>query len=470
MMNSLPDRNIPLDSPRINEMNDFLNMLLSIAKQNSILLTGNVVYHLLCNCCIKKNDQNKKQEIEKLFDTWIGSFKNVKGINVFRTDTWEYFCQFTNKSNLIEDGYIKLYIPIDYEHLSRGVSELFEYMASLGMVHASKVSKELRSDNVVVRFSSTDVENMYRIIEFCNNNLYIKSGMNKTNPFVPNYKGIGVMYDDGGFSYNFEMANALATFINRNLHKQSVSVDDFNVEFDSLFKTNSNYENIKEAYSKAIGFNKNLFQKNDVSLGNNSKEFIFRKAILATYSKYGIEQVKFAISKVINSENYNSFTSGGGDLRYQLKNNVNGKEMYNIMYDVVSKKIGISDEISLDVLIDKYISITLATSLISSLYTICNATLQKYGPEQLKVALRDFYRSGVTNRFTRYSLNPNDTTNYRDMLDNFDRNVLMDTIINSLYLNGEIVEYKDADDFITSYVNYMVNGKKLNNVKSSSGR
>lgn len=88
----------------------------------------------------------------------------------------------------------------------------------------------------------------------------------------------------------------------------------------------------------------------------------------------------------------------------------------------------------------------------------------------MKVALRDFYRSGVTNRFTRYSLNPNDTTNYRDMLDNFDRNVLMDTIINSLYLNGEIVEYKDADDFITSYVNYMVNGKKLNNVKSSSGR
>ena len=46
-MNSLPNTGISLDSPRINEMNDFLNMMLSIAKQYNTKLSTDVVYYLL---------------------------------------------------------------------------------------------------------------------------------------------------------------------------------------------------------------------------------------------------------------------------------------------------------------------------------------------------------------------------------------------------------------------------------------
>lgn len=467
-MSNSYDKNISLDSPRVDEINNFLNMMLRIAKENNTLLSSDDVYYFLCRCSIKKSDRNKKQEIEKLFYTWIERFKNTHGINVFRSEDWKYFCQFTNNSRLINGRDIKLYIPMDYEHLSMGVCELFEYMASLNMAHASKVGMDLRNDNVVVRLPLTDRENVYKIIDFCTSNPYIRSGMNKTNPFVPNYNGIGVMYEEG-FSYNYEMASAIATFINHNLHKKSVSINDFNVEFDSLIRNNIYYNSIKDAYSEAIGLSKGKFQKNsnfkyDVSIDNNQKESIFRESVLTTYSKYGIGQVKLAISKVIYNDNYGYFTSAGRDLRYQLKSNVDSKEMFNIMFNVVSRKFGVIDGIDLDSLIDKYISITLNTSMVSNLNAICNATLQKYGSEQLKGALSVFYHYGVTDRFTRHSLNPNDTINYRDMLSGFDKDILVSTIVDSFSMSGVSVEYKSVDELICSYVDYLLNGKNLYDV------
>ena len=104
------------------------------------------------------------------------------------------------------------------------------------------------------------------------------------------------MYEEG-FSYNYEMASGIATFINRNLYRDRVSIDDFNKEFDSLFRNNQYYNSIRTAYSEAVGFSKGQFQKAgknynvSFQLTPTQKENIFMKAVTATYSKYGIEQV-----------------------------------------------------------------------------------------------------------------------------------------------------------------------------------
>ena len=45
-----------------------------------------------------------------------------------------------------------MYVPIDYDHLAKGVNELFNFMASLNMAHASKVGMDLRNDNVSLQF------------------------------------------------------------------------------------------------------------------------------------------------------------------------------------------------------------------------------------------------------------------------------------------------------------------------------
>jgi hypothetical protein len=472
-MSNLPNTGISLDSPRISEMNDFLNMILAISKQNNTILSTDDVYYLLCRTNIKENDHEKKQYIENLFYTWIDRFKEIRNINVFRADNWRYFCQFTNKMDLVGLGGrdIKIYVPLDYEHLAKGVNELFDFMTSLDMAHASKVGMDLRNDNVVIRLPLEDTKNAYRIIDFCNSNKYIKAGLNKTNPFVPDYNGIGLMYEEG-FSYNHEIAEGIAKFINKNLHKNSVNVGDFNREFDSLFKNNEYYNSIKSAYSEAIGFTKGQFEKpsNDFKVGfqltPEQKEEIFIKTATATYDKYGIEQVNCAIFKAINSGDYNFFTSGGKDLRKQLKDNVSSKEMFNMIYNIVSKKFGDASKIDLVTMVERFTSISFGNTLSTSLDAICNATLQKYGPEQLKVALSDFYYFGGTMRFTRHSSNPNDSTNYREMLSNFDKFSIISTIKTNLQIAGVNIERMNEEELIEYYANYLSNINSLSNDKN----
>lgn len=467
-MNSLPNTGISLDSPRINEMNDFLNMMLSIAKQNNTKLSTDDVYYLLSRVNIKKNDHNKRKSIENIFHTWIERFRNIRGVSVFQSENWKYFCQFTNRAELLDTRDIKMYIPIDYDHLAKGVNELFDFMASLNMAHASKVGMDLRNDNVVIRLPIEDVENAYRIIDFCNNNKYIKAGLNKTNPFVPNYNGLGVMYEEG-FSYNYEMASGIATFINRNLYRDRVSIDDFNKEFDSLFRNNQYYNSIRTAYSEAVGFSKGQFQKAgknynvSFQLTPTQKENIFMKAVTATYSKYGIEQVKYAILRAINSDDYSFFTSNNENLRSRLKNNVSSRDMFNMIYAIVEKRIGRVDGIDLETLVNRFISLSFGNSLATSLNAACNATLQKYGPEQLRRALNDFYRYGVIERFTRRSLNPNDTTNYREIISNFDKSSLISTIKSNLQITGTNIEYMNEEGLINFYVDYLSNSRELQN-------
>ena len=41
----------------------------------------------------------------------------------------------------------------------------------------------------------------------------------------------------------------------------SNGIDDFNKEFDSLFRNNQYYNSIRTAYSEAVGFSKGQFQK-----------------------------------------------------------------------------------------------------------------------------------------------------------------------------------------------------------------
>lgn len=71
---------------------------------------------------------------------WREHFKNIKNINAFRSDNWRYFFQFTNGDLLEDTSYIKLYIPIDSEHLYEGINELFEFMAENDIKHLSKVA------------------------------------------------------------------------------------------------------------------------------------------------------------------------------------------------------------------------------------------------------------------------------------------------------------------------------------------
>ena len=222
---------IKLDNPRLEEMDSFLKYIYEIKKSNpKIMITNSLVYREITRSGLKENDMNIDRSLisnQHLFPKWTERYMHHQGINVFCNPAWEYFLQFTN-GDIYEDEFIKLYIPIDKEHLYEGANILFDFIESQNITHLSKISQEIRSDNIVVRLTKNDFANAQKIIDFVNNNTYLKEGLNKTNPFTPTYKGIGLMQEKG-ISYNNEISLIISNYILRsyNDNKEDVNINDF---------------------------------------------------------------------------------------------------------------------------------------------------------------------------------------------------------------------------------------------------
>ena len=110
-----------------------------------------------------------------MFEKWFDRFSHDDFYRAFCDPNWSYFFQFVS-NNQREDQFIKLYIPIDYEHLYEGANILFDYIKTLGAKTFSKISQNVRSDNVIVRLKKDDYYNALKIINFVNSNEYLKSG------------------------------------------------------------------------------------------------------------------------------------------------------------------------------------------------------------------------------------------------------------------------------------------------------
>ena len=109
---------------RIYQIEEFLKLMAS-AKKEGKLINKDVVYANL----IYLGVDIKQDKIADHFDKWMDEFDNVDNILVFVDPGWRYFCQFINpkKETLVNNKAIKLYIPLDREHIDKGSKELFNY-------------------------------------------------------------------------------------------------------------------------------------------------------------------------------------------------------------------------------------------------------------------------------------------------------------------------------------------------------
>ena len=179
-----------------------------------------MVYHNLIFNSVKESDRkvsldnefSSKYNGNSVFDNFQEYFKNDSSINVFVSPTWQYFCQF--KSNPIDITYnhthIKMYIPLDYDHIERGVKELFDFISRNNILHTSKVSKRIRFDDVVVRVMNP--EDADKILDYVKNNNYIQEGLIEASPFAFKKDGIALACD-GYASYNEIMSGLIAKFL-----------------------------------------------------------------------------------------------------------------------------------------------------------------------------------------------------------------------------------------------------------------
>ena len=444
------DNNIKLDGPRIEEIDSFLKYIYEIKKSNpNFAINEHLVYREMERYGLKEEDLSKNRalsSVEDLFPKWQERYRSHNGIDVIRAENWRYFLQFTN-DYFYDDEYLKLYIPIDKNHLYEGANILFDYIESLGVSHVSKIAQEIRSDNVIVRLKKDDYDSAMKIIDFVTNNQYLKNGLNKTNPFIPTVKGIGIMRESG-ISYNGDMSRFIAAYITESyrMDKNDVSINDFN----SWYSSHSYNQELNKIYF-------NYLAEEKVELSNNKKINLLLDSLIETFKKYGYSHINRALKDCGNGD-YGHITRGGRTTpRYRqlLSKYVSSDFIRNYVIST-SSKIFHKKYDDYDSAVDDFTNYLFEDALSIMFDSISIVTLEKYGEDHLKTAIETYVQTGYPGFFSRYK-SDNYETNYRDLVQRFDRKSTIAAIKKSLRLRNINPDNISDKYLITMYAHELNN-------------
>ena len=480
-MNDLNKGKLQYDSPRYSEMFVFLNHILTIARSNpNLYLNDKIVYNELKKFTLTKKDLNEygqPKSSEHLFKEWINDFEYEKNINVFNSPSWKYWCQFTNHGSAEE--FIKIYVPLDSEGLYECVEDIFKFMAKHNMYHQSKVAKELRNDNVVIRLHKGDEKSLRLLVDYINTNPRIQAHLNRPNPFLPSIDGIGIL-NETGISYTDELCKTITNFININRSKNKVTVDEFldymkkctyKREVYAAFKhATSEEEQYFDAHEKVEG-NISENEKNGIQeLTDIQKHTLLNDTIKATYEKYGIFQTTSALMHAINRGYYQYFTNGKSEYREMLKANVSPKEIKDFLLQTMRTMTNKNYNDILD-LVNDYCNFYFRDDLISKLDDMSQVTLENYDQQALTTALNKYIYYYQINGFSRYKKDTRDKTNYRNYTRYFDQKSMLMTIRRSLQMKGIDTSLIQDEQLTSYYSNILSNSdyeKALESMKEST--
>ena len=173
---------------------------------------NDVIYGELIRQGVSPEDQTK--DVSYLFSEFHDYFLTKRNINAFFDSRNKYFFRLENNyEQVINAGeQIKMYIPLDEEHLEEGVKEIFTFLGENNISHVSKVAKKIRFDDIVVRLSNS--EDAKRLNAFVNSNPYIMEGLIKPNPFAFTRNNIAYA-SDGSESYNSVFANYVELYFKK---------------------------------------------------------------------------------------------------------------------------------------------------------------------------------------------------------------------------------------------------------------
>jgi len=245
---------------RIDRINEFLILLRDLALQNPhFLTTKNEFYGLLIFGSITNRNTN-----EKFFETWINRYKKNSKINVFIDPKFKYFCQFLSNDDKTKSTteHIKVYIPLDENHIEQGSNMIFDFLTENNISHLSRIGKDPRIDDIVIRL--VDKEDAIKLINFVSSNNYIQEGLLKSNPFALNVNNITIACD-GRISYNNTVATLLQLYISTKRKEntlEEVNVNDF-------------YEFVNNYYKKVFVNKTHIHRlKTDFNVDINNKKLV----------------------------------------------------------------------------------------------------------------------------------------------------------------------------------------------------
>ena len=302
---------------RKKEINNFLTFLAQIAKENPMLdfksdKANQFIYGRLVRIGVSKDDAlanlrdfpspnysgvayyNENIHPESSFSAWINYYRE-KDTKAYVDSKWRYFCQFVSKDSTAkkQEEHMKVYVPLDAEHIDRGAKMIFDFLEINNISHVSNIGKDIRFDDIVIRLSNpTDAE---FLINYIRSNPYLQNGLIKANPFAYNKDGIALAVD-GSLSYNSTIAGLLALYIDdrKKYHLlDTVSYDDFYMFFDDILRR----QFVTRENNDLISY----FNINSDEELNNYKE-VFSLIRKVNNPKYNFENIKDHFNKCLNGK------------------------------------------------------------------------------------------------------------------------------------------------------------------------
>lgn len=258
---------------RKQNIDNFLKYLCDLITQNpGLTLNSNSIYHELTRLNIPNSERTTK--IDSNFRFWkvlgAGFFVNCK---VFVQENWNYFCQFVSHDLKAYNSHehLKVYIPLDAQHIKYGAVEIFKFLDNENISHCSKIGSDVRFDDIVIRL--IDPNDVIKLVNFISSNEFIQEGLIPPNPFLFNVNGIA-MAVDGHLSFNMTIANLIKLYIQEKQRTNTlnqVSADDFynyvqlyiNKAFsnsESLKKISTDFEDGTQLSTEELVNYKNVFE------------------------------------------------------------------------------------------------------------------------------------------------------------------------------------------------------------------
>ncbi|MBO5376136.1 MAG: hypothetical protein J6A52_04725 [Bacilli bacterium] len=215
-------------SNRYKRMDDFIQRWKQIALENpnvsfDDVAIQNAIYSDLVRIGVSDSERKHDLSHEGVFQRWVDDFASVSNIDVFVADDWQYFCQFINRKSEVvgpEREAIKVYIPLDRMHVENGAKMIFSFLAKNNIAHASKVGKNIRFDDIVVRLSSE--EDARQLLSFVDSVPYLKEGMLEPNPFAFNNQSIALVCDRK-LSYNSTISSLISAYLSQKKSNNDLS-------------------------------------------------------------------------------------------------------------------------------------------------------------------------------------------------------------------------------------------------------
>lgn len=418
-----------------------------------------------------KNSQGPYHDVSNNYNDWIERYKNNPNIKVFTTESRKHFLWYMRGKTLGNE--IKLYIPLDKEHIKEGSNQLFDFISSTKMNHQSKIADIIRNDNVVVRVDT--LEDAQTIIDYVNSNMYLKEGIMKVNPFLPSYNGVGITMDNN-YSYNSTVCKIISEFLN--YLRQNNRLDLFTVnELNKYIKNkleNINDPDLKDIYVLISKTTTPDFKLADFISHANYKlideyasdrkriidpKFYFEKAIKIN-SEVHPENKKEAIIQYLKG-NPNYFTSKH-KARQGLIKYVHPGDIINLMRTKLSEN-NIEIPNTDNELIDKYLYILLNKDLNEQKDEFLNIikdayinTKNVYNKNQSRFALKELFLNNELKYFTNQHKD-------RDKL----KKLISEKNIRNIILNGidiNNLDINNIDDIIHRFENSIgLNDKTIQN-------